>query len=546
MIAPLLSTLLGLALVAPPPAGQADVVLDAMKDELARTKDLKLDDTPAPYWASYHVVDVEGLAITAKFGALYDTTTTRNRAIAPRVRVGDLQLDAVGVPIFEEPVVGYEDDYEALRHALWRFTDGAYKSAATQFRAELTEKQLTTADPEKPAAFTAADPIVSITAAPTLDIDREALENLARRVSAVFREHEHILDCEVKITAAARQRRFASTDGSIVVDGDAMLAITIEAQAQAEDGDLIERRIVRLVRPGELPDTATLEADAAKITGDLVALRKAPMIRDYSGPVLLSAGAAAKVFAGTLGPQLVGSGHWSGEVNGKMGQLVLPKNIDVVDDPLIDTFGGHALQGRMKVDDEGVAAERVELVRGGKLVGLLASRVPGKKVKRSNGHARSAPFGMDVSPGTTNLIVTAKGGLTDAALDKKLVALVRQRGAEFGIALVDDGDFGGSPLAYRVGKDGKRELVRVGFMGMLELRQLRDIAAFGKVLAVSHGIQLGGHPMSPGHAPVELAGFITPISVVAPAVLLPDIELHSYSGSNPKPPAYPRPALRKR
>jgi len=544
----MIAMLFSLALAAPPPAPAPtnDIVLDAMKDELARTKELKLADTPAPYWASYHVIDVDGLAISAKFGALFDTTTTHSRSIAPRIRVGDLQLDAVGVPMFDEPFVAYENDYDALRHSLWRYTDGAYKMAATRLGHELTERSQTTADPEKPAAFTTAEPIVSIETPTAFDVDREALETLARRVSAVFREHQHILDGGVQISTTATHRRFASTDGSIVVDGKAMLAIVIEAEAQAEDGDMLQRRIVHVVRPGDLPDLATLEADATRIASELAALRKAPMIRDYSGPLLLDAGASSKLLAATLGPQLVASGHWNGEVDGKLGQLVLPKGIDVVDDPSIDSFGGHALLGGMKVDDEGVRAERVELVRAGKLVGLMASRAPGKKIKKSNGHGRSAPFGMDVNPGPTNLIVTAKAGLSDAAMEKKLIALVRERGAEFGIAVTDQGGFGGSPMAYRIGKDGKRELVRTGHMGMLELRQLRDIAAVGKQVAVSHGMQIGGHPMPPGHAPAEMAGFITPMSVIAPAVLVRDVELHAFSGNNPKPPAYPRPALRKR
>ncbi len=524
---------------------ESDVILDAMKDELARAAQLKLANTPAPYWASYQVVDVEAVLVSAKFGALVNSSASRSRALAPRLRVGDLQLDAVGVPISDEPLVGYEADYDALRHALWRYTDGAYKMAATQYRREVAQKAQTTADPDRPSSFTTAPPVISIAKPLPANVDRKALEALARRVSAVFREHDHILDNAVSLSFSAVERRFVSTDGAAVLDGSAIIAMTIDASTQATDGDMIGRRKTHLFRPGELPDAAVLEADATQIAKDLLALRTAPLVRDYSGPLLFEPEAAGDLFASVMSTQLVASGNWNGEVDGKFGQLVLPKGVDVVDDPIATQFEGKPLLGTLGVDDEGVQAERVQLIRDGKLVGLLAGRAPGKKVKRSNGHGRSAPYGMDVRPGTTNLIISAKTGLSAAAMEKKLLALVRERGAEFGI-IISGADSHGGVTAYRLDKDGKRELVRVGYLQGLEFRQLREVVALGKTRVVRHGMQMGGQPMPVGAMPPTMAGFVSPMSVVAPAILLRDAELHAFVGDNPKPPAYPRPTFSKR
>lgn len=538
--------LLALALApSPAPSTSGDVVIDAMTDELARLPELRLSDTPAPYWASISVHDVEGILVQAKFGALVDTTTTKSRSLSPRLRVGDMELDAVGVPMFEEPLVTIEDDYAALRHALWRYTDGAYKMAASRYRHELTERTQSAVDPEQPDAFTPAPKLVSKTPMNAVAIDRGALESLARHVSAVFREHAHIRDAEVTIAASTARRRFASTDGSVVDSGRQFVVVTIEAETQADDGDILTRQIVHVLRPDALPSAEALEAEAAGLVADLAALRKAPLLRDYSGPVLFEADVAGGLFAGVLATELVASGSWRGDADAKLGQLVLPRGFDVVDDPLVARFGEHALLGQMTVDDEGTRAERVQLVKDGKLVGLLSARAPGKKVKQSNGHGFSAPYGMDVRPGITNLLVTAKGGLPDAALQKKLMGLVRERGAEFGLVVTaGGGGFGEGVTAYRVGKDGKRELVRVGHLQGLEFRHLRDIAAVGKVTAVRHAMQTGGMPMPAGAVPPTMAGFVSPISIVAPAVLLRDAELHAFTGGNPKPPAYPRPTFR--
>jgi predicted Zn-dependent protease len=240
----------------------------------------------------------------------------------------------------------------------------------------------------------------------------------------------------------------------------------------------------------------------------------------------------------------VATGNWSGEVDGKFGQFILPRGLDVVDDPLASEHDGRPLLGGMAIDDEGTKSERVELVRDGRLVGLLASRAPGKKVKVSNGHGHSAPFGMDIRPGITNLIITSKKGASKAAMEKKLLALVRERGAELGLVLAVSGGGRGNEInAYRLGKDGKRELVRVGPFRGLDLEQLRELEAVGKATSVRHGQHIGGMPIPAGVLPAELGGFSGAISVVAPAVLVRSAEIHAFTGHNPKPPSYPRPVL---
>lgn len=525
-----------------------DVVHDAMKDELARTKTLSLPDSPSPYWAAVGIVDSETLQIQASFGALVSSEVGRQRALAPRLRVGDHKLDAMGVPMFDEPpLVAYEDDYEGLRHALWLLNDGAYKMAATQYRQELTEKAQTTADPDRPDSYTAAPEAVVLHEAPKeLKYDRAALEQTAREVSGVFREQEHIYDSSVVIALRTATRRLASTDDTSITTSDVLAVVYISAQAQAEDGDILSRAYSIVTTPDALPTTAQLQAEASKLAKHLGELRTAPQIKEYNGPILFEGPASAELLGTMLGMQLVSAGRWSRDIEGRMGQLVMPKNVDVVDDPAATTFGGHKLLGGLVVDDEGTRASRVQLVQGGKLVGLLSGREPGKKVKVSNGHARSAPFGMGTRPAPTNLLVTAKKGVAKAAMDKKLLALVKESGAEFGLVVTEGGGFGEAATAYRVGKDGKRQLVRIGHLRGLELKELRDLVAVGNESHAHHGVTMGGGPMPAAGIATEYAGFASAWSVVAPAILVRNAEVTSWSDGNPKPPSYPRPSFRKR
>src|SRR5690606_36944141 len=69
----------------------------------------------------------------------------------------------------------------------------------------------------------------------------------------------------------------------------------------------------------------------------------------------------------------------------RLGKVVMPPFIDLVDDPTADGFGHYA------IDAEGVRPSRIELVRGGVLEALLMTRTPNAVVQGSNGRARMSP-----------------------------------------------------------------------------------------------------------------------------------------------------------
>jgi len=535
---PLLFTL---ALAAAPDTAQ-DPVLRAMTDELARTKSLKLPDSPAPYFASTTVVDVDQVVVAASLGALVDSTTNENRIVSPMVRVGDFQVDAIGFPMtFEPPLVAYEDDYDALRKVLWLLTDSAYKNAALGHRHRKNERQQTTADPDEADAFTPHTGTVALAAGATPSLDRARFEALAKQGSAVFREFEHIQSGTVEVLASTTLRRMVSSDGDAISGRAQLVRIQIRARAQAQDGEMLGHSAMLFGELDEFDDAEVIAA-ARKVAEELTALRSAPVIEDYAGPVLYEGEAAGRWLSDSLVPHLSAGLRWGPEFENRMGQLVLPRGVSIVDDPQRSEQGGQRLVGTMKIDDEGEEAQRVELVKDGKLVGLLASRTPSKKVKTSNGHARAGLPGMPPQAGITNLIVQSSKGLSDAALEKKLLELVRKRGAEFGLIVRATEGAHRPSVAVRVGKDGKKELVRVGFVQNVEPRTLREIVALGKTPVASHHLLVGGNPTG-WHLPAEYAPFAAPASIVAPSILVGELEMHRGKGGNPKPPAYPKPPM---
>ena len=86
--------------------------------------------------------------------------------------------------------------------------------------------------------------------------------------------------------------------------------------------------------------------------------------------------------------------------------------------------------GSYEIDDEGVKAQRVELVENGILENLLMSRRPGPRFSASNGHARSALL-SDTQPLSSNLIFQSTDALNAADLHKKFLDACREDGHEW-------------------------------------------------------------------------------------------------------------------
>jgi len=80
------------------PASKVDHTLEAMHDEMQRSRDRLLlqtgdPNTPSrPYYIEYRLLDLDERTITAEFGALVSSTTSRNRFMSVGVRVGNYKV----------------------------------------------------------------------------------------------------------------------------------------------------------------------------------------------------------------------------------------------------------------------------------------------------------------------------------------------------------------------------------------------------------------------------------------------------------------------
>jgi predicted Zn-dependent protease len=193
-------------------------------------------------------------------------------------------------------------------------------------------------------------------------------------------------------------------------------------------------------RPADLPSVDTVRKSLNVAGTELMAMREASTAPDYTGPVLFEARAAAPLIAEVLGPslsgarqplafqpvvdQLMSSLGANSEWSGKVGSRVLPLSVSLVDDPFAKDFKGAPLVGSYSIDEEGVPAEKVDLVQQGMLKNLLMSRRPGPDFDKSNGHGRSA-FLADPKSTMSNLFFTSTQTVSRDDLKKKFLDACR-------------------------------------------------------------------------------------------------------------------------
>jgi TldD protein len=581
------------------PAADSDKTLAAMQDELDRARqrlELKIPDKsePArPYYIQYRILDLDVRTIVAEFGALISSTSGRNRIMSVDVRVGNYNLDSSNFITDEgfsgflgsTGTVGIDRDYDSLRQDLWLATDQAFKAAVENLskkQAFLTRLAKAPSIPD----FSPAPPTVAVEPLRDPDWTKRNWEQEAKAVSAALRAFPQLRSSRVTYHLIYTTSYLLNSEGTKIRANHSLAAIEASLEAVSDDGMPLHNFLAVYRRlPGELPAAGSVRKDLEQAGEQLIALRVSQPAADYDGPVFFEAPAAGSLLAQMLGPSLSGArgplamqtafdqlmdrlGGRS-EWTGKLGTRVLPGTVSLLDDPTVKQFAGQDLLGAYAVDQEGVKAERVQVVDSGILRDLLMSRRPGPDLGRSNGHGRAAYLG-DPRPLISNLFFTSTAAESPADLKKKFLDACKQSGNKWclvvramdnpvlGVREQDDlselmmGAASGAAtgdrlplLVYRVNvDDGKESLVRGARLTGLTLRAMRNIAGIGSDATPFNFTQ----SQQAGFAGTALSAFGTadsgvPATVIAPSLLFDDVEVHGARGEPERLPLVPPPPM---
>ncbi len=577
IIAMTLLLLVGSGALAAPPD---DELFRAMQDELERSMaELQLGDLEAPYFISYSVWDVSNSSAQATLGVIQSSQESSRRLLSVEVRVGDYALDNTNFQsggYFSYSGLAYlplEDDYTELRRQLWLTTDAAYKEALESLSQKTAALQNRVRDEELPDF--SMQPAVQIDdTRPAVNWNQPEADELVRDLSGLFREQPEIQSSRVELSASTLTTRYVNSEGSRFLRTSPGIALAVTAYTQAEDGRPIEDAITAFGRQvDDLPPRSEMTDAIEAMIERVQAARQAPLLERYNGPVLFSGQAAAELFAQRFAPALVatrtpvtqqsqgfgsyaeGGTQWEDRLGGR----VLPRFMNVVDDPTVDVLQGQALVSAYRVDDEAVAAKPTLLIENGRLKRLLSGRTPVAGIEQSSGNMRAGA----VIP--SSIIVTAGSGMTQDALINELLTLVDESGQAFGLLVTrianpalggaQGSSFSGfmngsagqetvrAQEAFRIYPDGRRERIR-----NLELSGV-SAATFRDIIAVSDEPYVYNTPypaiaaVGPGMM-VAAAGTSTlPLTAWAvPALLFEELTAKKPGSEYPTLPILSRPA----
>jgi predicted Zn-dependent protease len=542
--------------------GQSPVLLDAMTTELHRAFTLlghqegagKENQLP-PYFLSYSVSDQDGVAIQAQYGALVTSAANRVRTADIQVRLGAPELDnthgthrGAAVNSLALPLTA---DRTALERTLWRATNTGYSNALDNYLRVKTEAQVRAKEEDTSPDFSKEAPQTAMEQpAPPVKLDRGAWEQRVTAISKVFRDYPDVYLNMAILAVENDTDYFVSSEGSRIVTPRVSARMVILAVTRADDGmDLFRVQTFEAQTVEGLPPQAEMEAAARELGASLEALRKAPVTEPFEGPAILSGRAAAVFFHEVLGHRLEGQrqrGDEEGQTFTKdVGKEVLPPFLSVADDPTQTVFGKTWLNGSYEYDNEGQKARRVELIEDGVLKTFLMSRLPIASFSASNGHGR-AQTGRMPTGRQGNLIVTSTKQVPEPELRKQLIEEAKTQGKTYGLYFEDISSgfavtqrsspqaFQVIPLVvYRVYVDGRPdELVRgVSIVGT-------PLAAMKKILATGDKSEVFN-----GECGAE-SGSI-PVSAVAPAMLVSEIETQRQQQGTARPPILPIPGAKQ-
>ena len=568
-------------------AQDADPVLRAMKDELQRSRQLRIVSLDAPYFIEYRIEDVRGFSVGASLGALVASNQSVLRAPSVRVRVGDytfdnadhIYSDAYTGSRYDPELLPLENDYRAFRQVLWLATDRAYKTAEEAIarkRSSLKNMNVTEQLPDfsKAPAVQAVEPVVRRN-----PLNETLWKDRTVKLSAIFDQYPQVLSSGVELQTSQASDYVVNSEGTALRLPDDLAFLRVRAYGLAADGASVrDAEVFQAFEPDQLPVEAELRRGVAEVAKNVTALAQAPAGDSYDGPVLFEARAAAQLFAQLLGDNLKitrkpisdpgrTAPHIESELENRIGSRILPDWMDVVDDPTQAEWRGHVLLGHYQYDMEAVAPQPLTLVDRGTLKTFLLTRTPVLKgFEVSNGRARLPGAFGERAPGFGNMFVRASQPTPAAGMKQKLIELCKQRNKPYGMlvrkidypssASIDEfrrlataaAQSGGNTrlvseplLVYRVYPDGREELVRsLRFRG-LSTRSFRDIVAASDESYVFDFID--------SNAPLALMGagnYINGASVIAPAILFDELEFEPVREDIPKPPIVPPPVLSTR
>ena len=511
-----------------------EVIKKAMKDEMNRNlENLELEGLEKPFFISYTISDAKTLYVSSTLGAIISSVEKPYRKHRVRVLVGSYKQsnenfielkNMYGLDSYEGNIP-LDNDYFGIRNSLWKTTDKCFKDVTEIYERKISaiKQQNLPEDEAELEDFCEIKTIDLDFPAVTFDFDKHKWENTATELSEIFKDYSEIFSSNVSIFLYQAEIYFLNTEGTETKHPVTLIAIRVNAQTQAEDGEpLFDHLLYYSLTPADLPSLKKVKSEVQTMADRLIAIRNAPVFDDsYSGPVLFEDQAVAELFYQTLFSSTAGLsavrkpvfsqpnmaamfGQMLGKsLESKIDKKIISKDLTIKATPKVKKYEEKKLIGSFEVDAEGVQPDdELILVEKGILKTLLNGRTPTPKIKSSNGHNRISLYNggvtSEIGPGVIS--ISSSEGISKKKLKDMLIETALEEDLEYAIIIrkmeslnsgkkieldasiffaPSDGNKSSAtrPLyIYKVSlDDGREELVRTTEIAGLSVKTLKKI-----------------------------------------------------------------------
>ena len=521
---------------------EREEVATALRQELERSmNELRIDGYELPYFMMYHVRDEESYNLSARYGAITAENHNRQRYAYVETRVGGYDFDNfANVEAYSfrfgdfraDRTLPIDSDIDALRGALWLLSDETYKEALSEYQTKRGGAVYSADEEMKAPSFSREDPQEYRGQARPLNLNQAQWRSMVRDITGEMRENEELMDAQMEVTARRVVRYLTNSEGTDIIDEFTIYSVHARAFSRADDGMLLDNsRIFYALDADKLPDEKTVREAVDEMVEDLLALRHAPRLDPYTGPAILYPEAAGVLFHEAVGHRLEGERQLDESEGrtfaGHVGSRIMPEFLSIYDDPTLEEFEGVQLNGHYRFDDEGVAARRADLVKDGVLEGFLMSRTPIEDFENSTGHGRAQ--GINIPRGRmANFVIEASEDHTYSReeLREKLMEEARRQDKPYGLLIRDV--TGGSTNTMGFGYQAFKGVPRLMYKIDAETGEetlVRGVEMVGTPLSAINEVMAAGNEIGVFNGFCGAESGRVPVSTVAPALLVEEIEL---------------------
>jgi PmbA protein len=244
---------------------------------------------------------------------------------------------------------------------------------------------------------------------PAADPGPAALESMARAAEAAATSAPGVVQVEAGAAQSRRRAWLAATNG--FAGGYERSSVSVSAVAFVGQGTAMERdwAAESRIRLADLPDPAEVGALAAARALSRPGARRPPT---GAFPVLyderVAAGLIGHLLAAANGQAIARGASW---LRDALGAQVLPRGLDVTDDPLRPRAGASR-----PFDAEGLPSRRRAIVRDGVLTGWTLDLATGRRLGMASTASAARGPTAPPSPSTSNIDLTQGSASRDDLL----------------------------------------------------------------------------------------------------------------------------------